>query len=274
MINVYNLKKWVAFLLCGLFSVITFFIGITFYGFWIGLLSMAIMLLLMTLLGFALIKNPFSTILEGKGILALDMNSTGIITPFVVGLRNPDIIGNIKGRPVKDVFDRAGVFDLAAPVKNVTTKDGKGARPGLAEPVKINPDGSVTFTLNKEGYNKARFAFLQYPTLIFNSHLNSFVTKEFFSDKEKQSFAEHTVLYLNRNMQELTGLIRDFTRHVVDQLKPKPQIWTSKIFWIILIIGIIILAVLFLPSVIKTVSGGFSTATGSIPNPTNIVRPG
>lgn len=260
MINVYGIKKWVAMLFVGIFGTVGFFIGFMYYGLLIALACWLGSVLVGILIAFLLLKNPFTTILEGKGILCFDLNSTGVIQPFIVGIRNPDIIGKHRGNKIKDVFDRNAVYNMKIPQKNMTTEKGK------ATDIKINQDGSITFTLNQENYNRARFAMLQYPVLIYNSHLQTFITKDFFSEMEKSAFAEHTVLYLNRNMQELTGLIRDFGRYVVETLKPKGSLLGGKWTWIIIIVVIGILAAIFAPSIIDAIKGGAGTATTAVKN--------
>lgn len=258
MVNVYKIKKWAALLIVGFFSVVGFFVGLNFYGLLIALACWFASMMVAILMAFLLLKNPFSSMIEGKGILCFDMNSTGIIQPFIVGLRNPDIIGKHRGVKIKDVFDRNAVYMMKVPQKNVTTEDGK------AKDIQVNKDGSISFTLNQENYNKARFAMMQFPVLIYNSHLNTFITKDFFSEMEKSAFAEHTVLYLNRNMQELTGLIRDFGRYVVETLKPKGAGLGGKWTWIIIGVVLVILAAIFAPSVIKALQGGADSAGSAV----------
>lgn len=254
MINSYVIKKWAAFLIVGMFTTTSFAIGSIFYGFLIGVACMLVALIVFTFMGFLLIKNPFTSMLEGKGVLALDMNSTGIITPFVVGLKNPDLFGKVHGKVIKDVFDRQTVMTLTPPV---TAKDAK------IEPVSIDAEGIFHFSLDKENYNKSRFAMLQYPVLIYNGHLNSFMTKDFFSEMEKSAFAEHTVLYLNRNMQELTSLIRDFGRYIVESLKPKTGL-AGKWIWIIIGVFVVILIVMFAPSIISVLKGTGDSAVAAV----------
>lgn len=251
MINPYKIKKWAALLLAGIFPTIGFFVGVKFYGLWIGIACFAGTLFVSALLANLLLVNPFTSMLQGAGIMAIDMNSTGILQPFIVRLRNPDIIGRIRGRLIRDVFDRNAVMTLSEPV--VASMQGK----------KDTKTGNISFTLSQEDFNRSRFAMYQYPVLIYNSHINSFLTKEWFSEMEKTAFAEHTVLYLNRIMQELTSMTRDFTRGVIDLLKPKGA-GGNKWVWIIIIGGLILLAALFAPSVINAIKGASGSATEAV----------
>ena len=63
---------------------------------------------------------------------------------------------------------------------------------------------------------------------------------------EKDTFAEHGVLYLNRKMEELTSVVRDFGRHVVETLKPKQSLFKNKWVIVIIIIFAVILLIIFL----------------------------
>jgi hypothetical protein len=106
--------------------------------------------------------------------------------------------------------------------------------------------------------------------LLYNEQIGAFITKEFLSNIEKDTFAEHTVLYLNRIMEELTSVMRDFARYVIESLKPKGSIFGSKWFWIIILIVGLILAGLLAPSLIKSIKGMMGTATQTV-NPDGTV---
>lgn len=258
MFNAYIMKKWVAFIMAGILPVLGFFIGLTFYEFWIGMLLAAVCMLFGVLIGFLVLRNPFTDMLEGKGILVIDLSSTGILFPFIVRLNNPDILGRLRKKKIKEVFDRETVFTFNAPVKAQERAD-------------LSKDGVLTIRLNREEFNKSRLAFMQYPCLIYNSHIESLITKDWLSEKEKSAFAEHLILLVNRNVQELSSHIRDFARYVVEQLKPK-GVMTSKWVWIIIIVFVVIMIAIFLPSIISTIGGSAQSASDTLTN-TNIIRP-
>ena len=95
MMNPFKIKKWGALLFVGFFTTICFFIGIRFYNFQIALGTMMAGLLTSVLLGNLLLKNPFTSMLEGKGLLVLNLDSTGIIRPSIIGLDSPYIKGKM-----------------------------------------------------------------------------------------------------------------------------------------------------------------------------------
>lgn len=246
MINPFIIKKYMALIFPSLVTVIMFYVGVIYYGLFGGIGFMFLGLLLGVLVGNLFLKNPFSEMLEGKGILMLNMDSTGIIRPFIVAVASPFIHGKIDGRSVTDVFDRATVQNLAKPIKA-----------GTAEMT----NNGIKLDITEEDYNKSRFALFQYPCLIYNNQIKSLITKDFLSDKETGAFAEHGLLYLNRRTEELTSAVRDFARHVVENLKPRSSFLASKWAIIIIVVFLIILIILFSPSIIQTING-FMAATG------------
>ncbi len=240
--NPFVMKKYSALIISPMISVIGFFIGVTFYNLWWGLLLLFVCLLLGTVVGNLLLGNPFTKLLEGKGILALNLDSTGVIRPFIVNVNPPYLFGKYFGRLVKDVFDRKTVLQFAVPkvAKKTAVK---------------NKRGGLTIDMNEKEYNDGRFAFFHYPCVIWNSQINGLLTKDSLSNLEKECFAEHGILYLNRKMEELTGHIRDFGRHVVELTKPKVSIFQNKWTWIIILIVFVILGILFAPSIIQAIKG-------------------
>lgn len=256
MINVFKLKKWATLLFAGFIPTIFFMVGIQFYGkFWIGLACFAAGLLISLIFGVFLLKNPFTLLLEGKGVLCLDVSSSGIIKPFIANINQPYVRAKLQGEDIEDVFDRQTVSQLADPEKKgqfiFITKDKDG------QPLK---DKGIFFMLPESEYNKARFALFHYPVLIYNSQLKTFMTKDILSEIEKNVFSEHLVLYLNRKIEELTSHIRDFGRYIVELTKPKEGgFFRNKWVWIVILVGLGILAAIFAPYIISAIKGGIST---------------
>lgn len=255
LLNPFVLKKYGALLFVGLFTVICFYIGLQFYGLWIGLALLFVGLIVSMLVSNKLLTNPFTEMLEGKGILTLNIDSTGVIQPFIVGVHPPYIKGSLNRQPINDVFDRDAVFNLSIPIKNKTP---------AKQITEGENKGGINITLNEKDYNDGRFALFQYPVLIFNNQIKSIVTKGFLASEEKHSFAEHGVLYLNRKMEELTSAVRDFGRHVVELTKPKEGFWQqNKAIIIIVMILVGLLIILFAPKVMEQL-GGVAGSTGGI----------
>jgi len=246
-LNMFAMKRTAALVIMGMLPVLTFFIINTYYGFIWALVGMGAALVLGILLSSLMLSNPFTKMLEGGGILAFNIDSTGILNPFIVKVNTPYISGNFRGKEVKDVWNRKSVFYLANPFINKT-------------PANIDEKGGLTLTLDNEGLNKSRFALYHYPVLLYNSQIGSFITKDVLSEKENTLFAEHTILFLNRQVEELSSQIRNFARYIVEQLKPNMSMMGGMWIWIIIGAVIILLLVLFGPSIMETLQGGAGEA--------------
>lgn len=251
MININVVKKWAALTFAGLLPVLFFAIVLVFYGFLFGVLFMVPGLLLGILLGNLLLRHPLRDVVEGKGILAADLSSTGNFNLFTVNVQPPYIVGKHNGKEVKGIFERNAVWQLSPIVKSNHT-------------AWEDEQGNLNFFLNKETFNAARFALEHRPMLIYNGQIQSFITKDWLSDKEKGGFTEYGILFQNRQIEELTKEIKNFGRYVVEQLKPLAQLFQSKWVWIIVVVGIIIIMLLFAKPIINVIANTFSTGSSAV----------
>lgn len=274
MFNAFVVKKYAALVLVSMLAVVSFAVGSVYYGIFVGIGCMMVSLLVGMVIGNLLLKNPFTMMLEGKGILVIDFCSTGILRPFIVGVNSSYIQGKVMGEKVEDVFDRDAIMQLAIPRKAkvlsrfsflkklIAPKTSLGATPTPLSSEQapggelIDDDRKVLkFELDEDEYNDARFALYHWPVIFYNSQLKAVVTKSWLASEEKNAFAKHGILYLNRKVEELTSSVRDFGRYVVETLKPKSDFFKSKWFIIIVIVVVAILAALFLPAIVSTVQG-------------------
>lgn len=252
--NVNSFKKWLGLALPPTITGLSVLISVVaFRSIWISIGTFILMTMISILLGNIILRNPFSQLLEGQGILTIDINSTGIMNLFISTIRKP-YIENEK-ESMTDIFDRETVFNLNPPVHT--------------EPLQMQEDGSLSLKLTKEDFNRAKFGMMQYPVLIWNSQIKSLLTKDFLSEQEKVSFSEHSIIYQNQKLHELTNVVRDFARHVVEQLNPhkSTSLFQNKWFWIIIVIFGIIALALFLPSIIGTIKGGASQVVAAAAPP-------
>lgn len=257
-INPFVIKKWGALFLVGFISVLGYMIGIMQYKNHLMAIAISMACMLIGMLGAnMLLINPFRSMVEGKGILVFDLNSTGIIRPFIVTVNPPYIRGRLGRKPVDAVFNRKTVMNLKTPISINKSAD---------YIVEGEKKGGIKIELSEEQYNSGRFGMFHYPVLIWNSQIDSVVTKDFLSEQEKDIFAEHTVLYLNRKMEELTTSVREFARHVVDQMKPRGKMlgrW-GWVVWVIVIALMILLVAMFAPAVWDIITGGGTEVVDSI----------
>ena len=254
MINPFILKKVAALVLSACLSTVATVMGFMYFGMWGGIGLFILGILISLWIGSMMLKNPFSDMLEGKGVLAMDIPSTGVIRPFIVGIANPFLKGKLGNEEVKDVFDRGTVYQMAVPVKAKYN--------GIQ--VVNREEGGIQLDLTEEDYNNARFALYHYPVIIYNSMIKSIVTKDFIAAKENGSMIIHILLQTNRSLQELTGLIRDFARYIVEQMKPGFQLSGKWIMIIVIAIAVIIIIVLFGPNIMQAISKPVATGIGAV----------
>lgn len=262
--NMFAWKRRGAFIASMLITVLVYHFLILFSNMTYAIIGMLASVFIWTLLGGFMIKNPFTDMLEGKGIICMNIDSTGITQPFIVSVNNPYIKGKFRKSVVEDIFDRETANYLKNPKKSHNQ-------------AQIDNNGNITFKLTNKELNDAKFGLYGYPMLIYNAQMQSFITKDFLSSIEKSMFAEHTTLYLNQKVSELTGLLRDFGRYVAEQLKPKSSFLTSgPIIAIVVIVIIIILAILMFPMIkgfISPAADGAITAVQSAAGATQAITP-
>jgi hypothetical protein len=255
--NVFTLKKYGTLILAGFLPTISFTIGMVFYGLWMAIGLFMIGTAAGLIVGRILLRNPFTDMLEGKGLLIFNLDSTGIIRPFIVTLNQPYVSGALnKTEQVNDVYDRSAVLSLAPPVK-----EGEAVIQG--DKIKIE--------LDQGEFNRSRYGMFHYPVLLYNAQVKSCITKDFLSDQEKTSFAEHGVLYLNRKLEELTSVVRDFGRYVVELTKPKESIWNNRWVKFAAIILLVIIVILFAKPIITAFMDIGGTAASAISSPDPVI---
>lgn len=253
MANIFTVRKYGAFFLCALLTTISFYVGIIYYNFFIAIIIMLVTMIITSLLASIMIKNPFSIMLEGRGLLCFNLDSTGVIRIFNVGLQSPYVWIKQGRKKTSDVWDRSSVLMMEAPRKNTT-------------PAEIKKEGGIKIELDEAGLNSARFAFQKYPVLIWNDQIKSLVTKDFLAEQEKLIFAEHGILFLNRRIEDLTSKIRDFARYVVESTRPKGNIFQNVWVWVVIVVVIGILVLLFAPALITNIGSAWGTGAAATTN--------
>lgn len=264
MINPFILRKYLALTLASMLPLMAFYVSSSYYGLYWGLGFMMLALLLGFFMATALLKHPFTIMIEGKGFLTLDMTSTGIIVPFITHL-NPRqkkfLWGSFGGKTIEDIFDRNAVIQISEPIELREIKELNKIYPAMEE-----KDGVLTLRLDKKAYNSARFALQHFPVLIWNSQIESLLTKDFLSNNEKEMFTEHTILYLHQKVKQLIDTSTNFARHVVDTLKPKNQFLSSGWFWVLIIGVILVISIMLAPKIIAQFQGQLGSSITSALN--------
>lgn len=257
MFNPFKLKRMIAMLMAGVFPIITYMFIEPYtqepynWSFWALVGGTMASVLIFSWIAGLLLRHPFTKLVEGEGLGVLDVSSTGVVTPFLINLKNSEVRGRLGKIDIKGVFDRESVYQLSDPVN-------------VKAPLEINKEtGDITIKISNADYHRSRFALYHRPLLIYNSQIQSLLTKDYLSDKEKNTFTEYGLLYLVRKVEELSTAMLNFGRYVVEMTKPKTD-FLKTYGWIIIVIGIGLLAVLFGPAIIEAIRGGAQSATQSV----------
>lgn len=240
-------------------TTILFFIGVSYYNLMFGIIFFAVGLLLSVLIGTVMLKNPFSNMIEGKGLLVFNLDSTGLFQPFNVGLDNPYLKGKYNKQEIKDIFDRSAVMQIAPPQK--------------ARRIKQEENGNIIIELDTKKFNDARMAMYHFPVLIWNDQLKTFLTKSDLTDKEKTAYAEHGILYLNKQVEDLNDHLLNFGRYIVENIKPKKGLFANKWAIVIIIIVIVIIIIIASPILINTISGMSGSAVDAVSGAAGAITP-
>lgn len=263
--NFLKVKKLLAFMLTAIFPAVSMFLTQWFFGdIFLSLGVLVGVSFAFVLVSYLLIATPFSKMEEGEGLAVLTMDSTGVIKPHLAKMAAPLVIAKIEGREKATVFDRNIVFYLTQPLKALFWH--KSATKIEIEELKNKENEDwIVIALPRNEFTKSKFGLLAYPTLVYNTVSGIFLTKEMMWELESKFFVHHQLLYLVRKMEELNGLLRDFVRYVIEQLRPTMDFW-KKPWFILIIIGIVVvvIAILLGPTIIKMLSGGAQAATGAV----------
>lgn len=242
MVNAFVIKKYAGLAMAALVPMISYSITLLYFPFSIAISVSMFMALMMSIVANKLLDNPFRGMIEGKGLLVFNIDSTGIVRPFLASLDQPYIKGKLFGKKVTDVYDQQAVYRLSTP--------------GVAKAELNENDKELKFILDEESFNKSRFGMFHYPVLIYNNQIKSLITKDFLGDQELKIFSDHQILNLNRKTEELGSYLRDFGRYIVESLKPASNLLSS--IWPYILLGgvVIVLLVLFGPQIMAAIQGG------------------
>lgn len=257
MFNAFKLKRMIALLMAGVFPIITYMFIEPYtrepynWSFWALIGGTMASVFIFSWVAGLLLRHTFTRLVEGEGLLVADVNSTGVVRPFLIKLANNEVRGKIGNFEAKGVFDRESVYQIAEPIN-------------VKAPLIIDKEtGDITIKISNEEYHRSRFVLHHWPMMFYNSQIQSFLTKDYLSDKEKNTFTEYGLLYLVRKVEELSTAMLNFGRYVVEMTKPKSDFFKSY-GWIMIIIGIVVLAILFGPAILEAIKGGAQSATQSV----------
>lgn len=241
------------------FVLVLFLFMDLFLGLIIGIVVFVALFLISVLF---LLKHPFLSMIEGSGNMLLTLDSTGLIRPFLLKINPPRMQTQIGNKTVSSLYDRKLLTYLVPPLiaNAFSTKE----KVFNEETQKEEEEEFTVIKFKKKDYPKLAFGFEGKPTFIYNSLKNTFLSKEMLAELEEKVVAHHLLLNLIAKTEELHGLLRDFVRYIVEQLRPKEQWWQNKWLWIVIIIvgGLVMLFVL-LPGMPQIMQAGNNLFAGS-----------
>jgi len=259
MVNLFTVKKWSGLFIVGFVPAFLMFFFLLFgYGIVLAIVAMMIAIILGIVIFGLLTRHPLMSLIQGEGLLVMTFDSTGVIEPFIVRVNPPFIKGKMRsGKEATSLFDRQAVFYTRNPklgvINNTPTDDPDFEHYDLKVPK--GKESSITF------------AFMQYPTFIYNKQMGAFLTKDSLAKIETEGIIKHLVLYLKVKTEELTSIMRDFARYVIELTRPKTSMFAGKgrlIMMLLFAVGIVIFVVLFLPSIISVLGPAFSAGKSAI----------
>lgn len=204
--NINLIKRYLGLFLVGVLPVLMYMMGLIFdYSMPLNLMVTFITIFLTIILYRLLTNTPLDLLVEGKGILIMDFNSTGMITPIVGLVANKrvyDTKGNYLG-----AFDRSKGMYLKNPVKTTMTVD-------------EDNEENYIIKIPKNKKNDYTFKVFDYPTFIYNSHTKTFLDKKDLNKFELDSTNKSALLSLENKVDDLSKYILHFARSVIDEFQP------------------------------------------------------
>lgn len=278
MLNPYVVRKYIAYILLTTIPMCAIVFGIVTYGFNNGMLIGVVSVLLASVIGNRLLNTPFRPMLEGKGLLTVCLDSTGVMDFQILGIQNGRIKGWLFGKDINIPYDQNLIHTLYTPkthtdgayvdngdeVKAVGVVDAEGK----VTPFKKDAD-SEFLVIDMRKFRKFRFGFNQYPVLVYNKVTKTLLTKEFIGGAEK-SLASHLVFVANERAKDLANSMSGFSRAVVDAEAQKGgSDWSKWIMYVIIGLGVAFVIYMLIKG-----GGGIGGAiTGALGNVGGVINP-
>jgi hypothetical protein len=289
MVNLYKYKKWALAYCIGLIPFIVFMVMMTLnqpliYSAIGTIATMFVMVMLFNVMT----RHPLTQIAEGEGLLLMSIDSTGIINDYVCQVAPPFVSAKVDGKEVKTVYDRNIVHYFKEPIKATAefitsfltpdqTKDPKQVVEALKEEKTIEVEkGEEIVTLKlkyrRKDENKLNFQMLNLPCLIYNRNLQVFLSKDDLAKLEMKGTVKHLILYVKKVAEELTSVLKDFARLVIELTRPGllGGITPTNILIIILVIGLIIVGGIYILPHLQGAAGSAAAAVAPVTAPVGV----
>lgn len=275
MISMYKWKKNAVMVTLGVIPtiifVMIFFITLKYYTlegirftyidplwFIISMIIAIVTAVILMFVGNRLLRHAFTTMLEGKGLVTLILDSTGVIGSFNVQVNAPKMQGvDPAGNPIiEDIYDVDLLHRLMVP-KDVTMgeavtfeKDEESGNIKFGEKVNV-----IVLPEGDKKYDNT-FMFENRPVFIFNKVMGKFLSRDSLAKFEKDMEIKHNALNILRKVQETDTSFRNFGRYIGENIKPvKKGLFASPIIkWILIgvvVFLVIMIIMMFVPGMLQ-----------------------
>lgn len=264
MFNPYVIRRHFANLLVGTLPLCAFVYGVYTFGLNNAIFIGASVLLVCMIASAKMTNHEFRDMLEGKGIITVKLESTGVFDFRVLQVANGRIFGNLWGKNINEPYNPELLYTLYAP----EIHDNGYSVVKYKDAVKNVEKDLLVIDIEK--FRRYKFGFKQYPMLVYNSVTKTLLTKGDLGDIEKM-IASHNVFVANERAKDLNRSLLDFSRAVVDKEFSLKGVEFGK--WLIyLLIGGII--AFFVWQLLQGGGGAISNAIGNVADVGgNIVNP-
>jgi len=268
MISFYKWKRLGVFTLLGTLPVLIFimiflssveFIIVDPIYLVIALMASLLVAVILIIMGGRMLRHPFISMLEGKGLLSMILDSTGLVGLFNVVVDAPRMKGIF---PVKGVEEVEDTYNTDLMHRLFVPRDAK-----LTKAVSFKHDDNGNVVVDRyvdvlvlptgdEKYDHL-FSLENRPTFIYNKVIGKFMSRDGLAKFEKDLMLKHNALNILRKVQEIDVNFRNFARYTGELLKPeKKGIFANPIIKYILIglvvLMIIVIMMLFLPAFLES----------------------
>lgn len=209
------------------------------------------------------LRHPLLSMLEGKGLLAWILDSTGLIGTFMVDVNAPKLLGKkpgLKNMDLEENYDtdimHRIIFPKAAPLTTgyQISKDITGKMNITEKKILVLPD--------EESKHDTFFKFESVPVFIYNKVMGMFLSRDILAKNEKDIQLKHSSLNILYKLGSLDAVFRDFGRYAGEVLRPKKEGLFSRVPWlkyaiiaIVIIMIVLVLVMLLVPGLLNAGSG-------------------
>lgn len=214
-------------------------------------------------IGNKILRHPMLTMIEGKGLLSLILDSTGLIGCFNVIVNAPKMLGKKPGENLE--LDET--YDVDIMHRIIFPKDAP-----LVQGFEVNRDETTGKTFFKpkmvlvlpdeEKKHDTLFRFESMPVFIYNKVMGQFLSRNMLAKNEKHMQLKHSSLNILYKLATLGDVFRDFGRYAGELTRPKPKGIFARWPWLkYVLIGVVILVIIL---IIFMFIPGFSKSFGNL----------